>query len=382
LRRLLIKLVAIETALVGWLSYWLFLVYANNPSVADQLSSSLQRFPQLSFSTIDIAVMVIIATLAITLAFKFQRGLRPGIRLERALQMLENLMKRNLVLEAQVAELKIEKVHPTPPVATTPAVAPSSSEPRPGSWEKAFRTPLEAGPPMSARSVGANREDAPFGRETGVPPPRIEPIQQTAPPTLMKPVMITERGSEKPLPQTIISERTPDRPTMTGPGGQSASSWEDSPKFVGESRGILTPSSPTRRAPSVSESTGLRQPYIPAPAPKVVPPGVIFGPMTGPSVPRIQPRPPRPTNLPRNPVPSASPIPRSSEVTKPQLDTPPINPSMDKTSAPAPESLATSQEKSEKTQSRSEDKSDDATGTGGGVKPPVSTKKKFPYEED
>jgi hypothetical protein len=105
LRRLLIKLVAIETALVGWLSYWLFLVYANNPSVADQLSSSLQRFPQLSFSTIDIAVMVIIATLAITLAFKFQRGLRPGIRLERALQMLENLMKRNLVLEAQVAEL-------------------------------------------------------------------------------------------------------------------------------------------------------------------------------------------------------------------------------------------------------------------------------------
>src|SRR5437870_2173385 len=114
LRRLLIKLVAIETALVGWLSYWLFLVYANNPSVADQLANSLQRFPQLSFSTIDIAVMVIIATLAITLAFKFQRGLRPGIRLERALQMLENLMKRNLILESQVAELKIEKVHPSP----------------------------------------------------------------------------------------------------------------------------------------------------------------------------------------------------------------------------------------------------------------------------
>jgi len=382
LRRLLIKLVAIETALVGWLSYWLFLLYANNPSVADQLSSSLQRFPQLSFSTIDIAVMVIIATLAITLAFKFQRGLRPGIRLERALQMLENLMKRNLVLEAQVADLKIEKVHPTPPVATTPAVATSPSEPRPGSWEKAFRTPLEAGPPMSARSTGANREDVPFGRETGVPPPRIEPVQQTAPPTLMRPIMITEKGPEKPLPQTIISERTFDRPTMTPPGGQTASSWEDSPKFVGESRGILTPSSPTRRAPSVSESTGLRQPYIPAPAPKVVPPGVIFGPMTGPSVPKIQPRPPRLTNLPRNPVPSASPSPRTSEVTKPQLDTPPINPSMDKTSAPAPESLTTSQEKSEKTQSRSEGKSDDATSSGGGVKPPVSTKKKFSYEED
>jgi hypothetical protein len=379
LRRLLIKLVAIETALVGWLSYWLFLLYANNPSVADQLSSSLQRFPQLSFSTIDIAVMVIIATLAITLAFKFQRGLRPGIRLERALQMLENLMKRNLVLEAQVADLKIEKVHPTPPVATTPAVATSSSEPRPGSWEKAFRTPLEAGPPMSARSAGANREDVPFGRETGVPPPRIEPVQHTAPPTLMKPIMITEKSPEKPLPQTIISERTFDRPTMTPPRGQTASSWEDSPKFIGESRGILTPSSPTRRAPSVSESSGLRQPYIPAPAPKIVPPSVIVGPMTGPTVPKIQPRPPRLT-LPKNPVPSASPTPRSSELTKPRLDTPPINPSTIKPSAP--EDLATAQEKSEKTQSRPEDKSEDATGSRDGVKPAVSTKKKFPYEED
>ncbi len=379
MRRLLIKLVAIETALVGWLSYWLFLLYANNPSVADQLSSSLQRFPQLSFSTIDIAVMVIIATLAITLAFKFQRGLRPGIRLERALQMLENLMKRNLVLEAQVADLKIEKVHPTPPVATTPAVTTSPSEPRPGSWEKAFRTPLEAGPPMSARPAGANREDIPFGRETGVPPPRIEPVQQAPPPTLMKPIMITEKSSAKALPQTIISERTLDRPAMTPPGGQSAPSWEDSPKFIGESRGILTPSSPTRRAPSVSESSGLRQPYIPAPAPKIVPPSVIVGPMTGPTVPKIQPRPPRLT-LPKNPVPSASPSPRSSELTKPQLDTPPISPSTVKTSAP--EDLATAQEKSEKTQAMSEDKSEDATVSGGGVKPPVSTKKKFPYEED
>jgi hypothetical protein len=379
LRRLLIKLVAIETALVGWLSYWLFLVYANNPSVADQLSSSLQRFPQLSFSTIDIAVMVIIATLAITLAFKFQRGLRPGIRLERALQMLENLMKRNLVLEAQVADLKIEKVHPTPPVATTPAVTTSPSEPRPGSWEKAFRTPLEAGPPMSARPAGANREDIPFGRETGVPPPRIEPVQQAAPSTLMKPIMITEKSSAKVLPQTIISERTLDRPAMTPPGGQSAPSWEDSPKFIGESRGILTPSSPTRRALSVSESSGLRQPYIPAPAPKIVPPSVIFGPMTGPTVPKIQPRPPRLT-LPKNPVPSASPSPRSSELTKPRLDTPPINPSTIKTSAP--EELATALEKSEKTQSMSEDTSEDATVSGGGVRPPVSTKKKFPYEED
>src|SRR5881296_1355673 len=96
--------------LVGWLSYWIFLVYANNPSVSAGLGEQLTKFPQLAFTTVDIAVLVIFAAFAITLAFKFHRGLRPGIRLERALQMLENLMKRNLVLEAQVAELRVEKI--------------------------------------------------------------------------------------------------------------------------------------------------------------------------------------------------------------------------------------------------------------------------------
>ncbi len=379
MRRLLIKLVAIETALVGWLSYWLFLVYANNPSVADQLSSSLQRFPQLSFSTIDIAVMVIIATLAITLAFKFQRGLRPGIRLERALQMLENLMKRNLILESQVAELKIEKVHPSPVVTTTPTIAPTTSEPRLGSWEKAFRTPLEAGPPMTARSAGANRDEIPFGRETGVPPPRIEPVPPASTPALMKPIMITEKTTEKPTPQTVISERSFDRATMTPPPTQSASSWEDSPKFIGESRGILTPSTPTRKAPSVSDSGGLRQPYIPAPAPKIVPPNVIVGPMTSPPVPKIISRPPRPPGLPRSTPPSASPR-SSSEATKPRLDTPPVDPNLVKPSAL--EDVSTAQEISEKTQSKSDDKTPDATSTKDSVKPSETAKKKFPYEQD
>ena len=383
MRRLLIKLVAIETALVGWLSYWLFLVYANNPSVADQLSSSLQRFPQLSFSTIDIAVMVIIATLAIMLAFKFQRGLRPGIRLERALQMLENLMKRNLVLEAQVAELKIDKAHPTPIVTSAPAVATSSSEPRPGSWEKAFRTPLEAGPPLSARSTGANQEEVPFSRETGVPPPRIEPVQQTSSPTLIKPIMITEKSAEKPQAQTIASERSFERPSMAQPGGQSASSWEDSPKFIGESRGILTPSPPTRKAPSVSDSGGLRTPYIPAPAPKIVPPSVIVGPMTNsPPTPKITPRPARTIGSPKNPVPTASPTPRSgSEVTKPRLGTPLITPNP--VGSSGSDSIPTTQEKPEKTGSILEAKSDDVTSSKDPQKTSDgATKKKFPYEED
>jgi hypothetical protein len=381
LRRLLIKLVAIETALVGWLSYWLFLVYANNPSIADQLTSSLQRFPTLSFSTIDIAVMVIIATLAITLAFKFQRGLRPGIRLERALQMLENLMKRNLVLEAQVADLKIDKAHPTPIVTSTPTVTTSSSEPRAGSWEKAFRTPLEAGPPMSARSAGPNREDVPFGRETGVPPPRIEPVPPPSTPALMKPIMISEKSAEKSQPQTVISERTFDRPAMTPPGGQSAKSWEDSPKFIGESRGILTPSAPTRKAPSVSDSGGLKTPYIPAPAPKIVPPSVIVGPMTNPSPPKIMPRPPRTTSSPKNPVPTASPTPRpGSEVTRPRIDTPPNFQSPIKSSGSNDASMT--QEKSDQTESGSDAKPDEMSGRDSQKPSDNATKKKFPYEEE
>lgn len=284
MRKLLIKLVAIETALVGWLSYWLFLLYANNPAVADQLATSLQKFPQLSFSTIDIAVLVIIAALAVTLAFKFQRGLRPGIRLERALQMLENLMKRNLILESQVAELRIEKSHPGPNLATTvtnPAPPTlTSDEPRTVSWEKAFRTPLEAGPATANRAPTASSAEAPFSRQTGIPPIRIEP--QTQPPsTPQKPtIILTEKGSSRaPPPPTIITGP----PEKTGYAGSSvSSSWEESPRLTGESKGVLPPSSTPRKIPIVSEPSGLKQPYIPAPAPKPPSTGFVVGPTTNP----------------------------------------------------------------------------------------------------
>jgi hypothetical protein len=275
MRKLLIKLVAIETALVGWLSYWLFLVYANNPSVAAELSSSLQRFPQTSFSTIDIAVMVIIAALAVTLAFRFQRGLRPGIRLERALQMLENLMKRNLILEAQVAELKIEKSHAPPPtILSTPSPPPQNVEPRQGSWEKAFRTPLEAGTQNSMGTATAGSDSIPFSRETGIPPPRIEPKLQTGPITIQPPILVTEKVPESSPPPTILA----DKPSFQNTPKSSAV-WEDSPQMIGESKGILTPSSSPRKAPPVSDTGGLKQPYIPAPAPKAPPPSAIAGPM-------------------------------------------------------------------------------------------------------
>jgi len=295
LRRLLIKLVAIETALVGWLSYWIFLVYANNPSVSAGLVDQLTRFPQLAFTTVDIAVMVIIASFAILLAFKFHRGLRPGIRLERALQMLENLMKRNLVLEAQVAELRVEKVdriHPStlpssssvsvpglPGPSFSAAMAPSLSEPRPGSWEKAFRTPLEAGPPPP-KIPSPSISEAPFQHETGVPPPRIE-AKPTMPSPAKPPLVISEKtGSSVSDFGDKLSEQPPAAPSSRGSSG-----WEDSPKYVGESTGVLTPSeAPKKAARFTSDSGGLKQPYIPVPAPRMAPPSVIVGPMNQKSV--------------------------------------------------------------------------------------------------
>ena len=60
----------------------------------------------------------------------------------------------------------------------------------------------------------------------------------------------------------------------------SASAWEDSPKYVGESTGVLTPSPiPKKVARFTSDSGGLNQPYIPVPAPRMPPPSVIVGPM-------------------------------------------------------------------------------------------------------
>jgi hypothetical protein len=395
MRKLLVKLVAIETALVGWLSYWLFSVYASNPPVAAELSSSLQRFPQLSFSTIDIAVLVIIAAFAVTLAFKFQRGLRPGIRLERALQMLENLMKRNLVLEAQVAELKIEKSH-TPPVITGPTTSAPVTEPRPGSWEKAFRTPLEAGPPLSTRVAGPSSENVPFGRETGIPPPRIETKPQPTQSTIKPQIVISEKGSETTgITPAMMPDKTAEKPSFASPPKPPSSNWEDSPQFISESKGILTPSASARRVPVVSDSGGLKQPYIPAPAPKVTPSSVIVGPMTSQSPPKmsqsLQPakitarpglRPPgsRATS-PKSSVAIASPIPPSIEAPKPDADIPPAilpSPHTSFPNKPFPTDETPTTSDSGPRPGDEAGKKDEHDVT----KPSQPTRKKLPLEED
>jgi hypothetical protein len=290
MRRLLVKLVALETALVGWLGYWLFLLYADNPTVAEGLAAQLSKFPQLAFTTVDISVLVIIGVLALFLAFKFQRGLKPGIRLERALQMLENLMKRNLILESQVAEMKLEKVQTiTTPISNSPPTV----ESRLGSWERAFRTPIEAGPASSSQNkralesspleLGSEREP-PASRS---PAPRFEP--KTFPQTTVssKTPYPVEKNPEKTgtlLPK--ILDRTPT--STTSPAGPAT--WEDSPKYLGETGGFLTPSPTPRRQTTSSQPEATRQPYIPVPPPRVMPSSVILGPGVS-SIPQARPLP-------------------------------------------------------------------------------------------
>ena len=384
MRRLLIKLVALETMLVGWLSYWIFLIYANNPSVSAGLANQFSRFPQLSFTTVDLAVLVIIAAFAVALAFKFHRGLRPGIRLERALQMLENLMKRNLVLEAQVAELRIEKVEKIPP-----KIAPSSSsipvpglrgpsfasigpplpgEPRPGSWEKAFRTPLEAGP-STTKVSSSNLSEVPFQRETGIPPTRIEETPPTA--SLPKPVLIQEKTVPPPIGTQTEDKLLDKAPPALSPS--SSAGWEDSPKYVGETFGILNPSSSSKKAgPSSSDSLGLRQPYIPVPAPRMTPSSVIVGPMNQ--------KPSSPTRQTPKPIVRPSFSAKASSKESPPLTpmevkvaSPPIiidrtDSSMDlKPSEPPKLAITTG---------------DEETKEKAAEKPPVASKKKPSHEED
>ncbi len=378
LRRLMVKLVAVETALVGWLGYWLFLVYSDNPTVFGGLASQLAKFPQLSFTTVDITVLVVISILAIFLAFRFERGLKPGIRLERALQMLESLMKRNLMLEAQVAEMKMGRAQ-----FSTEEPIPSAAEPPVGSWEKAFRTPIEAGPssiPRAVRSpilgsatVGLERETVPQR-----PPARFEtkPPQKVAefkPPPFDQEKRLGKASS----PPEKVAEKEP----IPASRGVDPSTWDDSSKHPRESQGTTTPSpTPRKQINTTSEHASRRQPYIPAPAPKAVPSSVILGPGVSPSP--SQPRP-----LART-APSVKPVasPQSGQST-PQVK---LNSGAEKPPEPATLQTPASQETTKSIWSETEqlnpssntkqddtEKSSKASG-----KAPAPAKKRFPWEDD
>ncbi len=271
MRKLLVKLVALETAVLGWLTYWLFLIYVNNPTVSEGLLNELSRFPQVSYTTIDISIIVIIAVFSIVLALKFDRGLRPGMKLERALQMLESLMKRNLFLEAQIAEIRVDKPATgmitqttviTPPQLPTSTGNANNEMLRAGSWEKAFRIPIEAGPPSTPPPPSS--------------PTTTHPARPIVEPSSMKDI--------RTLPtQSNSSDRREDRELPRATPQVEAQKWEDSPRKTLETRGIIsTPQQPPRRpltpltAPPTQSSSG-RPPYIPMPAPKTPPPSVITG---------------------------------------------------------------------------------------------------------
>ncbi len=381
MRKLLVKLVAVETALVGWLAYWIFLVYANNPSVAESLASQLSKFPQLSFTTVDITVLVIIGGLSIFLAFKFQTGLKPGIRLERSLQMLESLMKRNLMLEAQVAEMKMEKAQIT---AGEPALSPS--EPPQGSWEKAFRTPIEAGPAFPAQNVRPpvpGAAGAGFGRETigqRALPPRIETRPNPQIPAPFKPPRDDPgRPSGKVSPPP--SEKTADTLPIPASRKPDPFAWEDNPKYLEGSGAVPPPSSPTRKKTTVTAAPGSRrQPYIPVPAPRAIPPSVIMGPGVSPT-PRT-----KTSTRPGSSV-RALASPQFGERTAPLTST---NVAPGRPPAPSTPSTSSSTEITRSIQfenvlgdkaplSREDDLE---TQSKPGDKPSVSTKKRFPWEDE
>ena len=89
------------------------------------------------------------------------------------------------------------------------------------------------------------------------------------------------------MPGRDADDRFSEKPTVV----TSSSAWEDSPKYVGESTGVLTPSG-SKKTARITPDQGLKQPYIPVPAPRMTPPSVIVGPMTQkPSPGRQAPRP-------------------------------------------------------------------------------------------
>ena len=274
MRRLLVKLVAVETALVGWLGYWIFLVYSNNPLVSGGLAAQLSRFPQVSFTTVDITVLVLIGSLSILLAFKFDRGLKPGIRLERALQMLESLMKRNLMLEAQIAEMKMASVQ------GTTSDRQNANEPPLGSWERAFRTPIEAGPSVVSNVIArSNRVSSLVAPNIEAVPPRYKSTRTS----LKQPqASITSPNQRaKSLQDDVASltdetipeiRQTPDTESpnvWTAVSETSSSSWSG-------------PGSPStgRRPSAIAQPGSRRQPYIPSPAPRATLPSSSVSPIS------------------------------------------------------------------------------------------------------
>ncbi|TMI12212.1 hypothetical protein E6H35_09655 [Candidatus Bathyarchaeota archaeon] len=194
-------------------------------------------------------------------------------------------------------------------------------------------------------------------------------IQSPARPPL---VISGKTGSS--APDQDSGNKFSERPTVIAPSAKS-SGWEDSPKYVGETTGVLTPSAaPKKIAPIASESGGLRQPYIPVPAPRMPPPSVIVGPMNlRPSSPTRQA--PRPIVRPTFPSKSSAKEQSASSISvEPKAASPPLvidtsESKVDlKPSEPTNLTVSTTEETKEKPAEK--------------LEKPEASKKKFPYEEN
>jgi hypothetical protein len=283
MRRLMVKLVAVETALVGWLAYWIFLVYSGNPEISGGLASQLSKFPSLSFTTVDITVLVVISALSILLAFKFDRGLKPGIRLERAIQMLESLMKRNLMLEAQVAEMKMASVQ------STMSEPESNKEPPLGSWERAFRTPIEAGPSIGSQIIRrggrSSSPSTPDDHPDSFPTQRSHAARIDPKPSQTVNIAPSPRFSAE---SVIEKDSGYDEKVVTS--SQNESSTDQFSQLKGASpqsrrnQPDIAPSvAPRKSNIAIAQPNSRRQPYIPIPASKTVLPSSLPRPSVSPT---------------------------------------------------------------------------------------------------
>src|SRR3989442_280920 len=250
MRKLLVKLVALETAILGWLTYWLFLIYANNPTVSEGLLNELSRFPQVSYTTIDISIIVIIAVFAIAVALKFDRGLRPGMKLERPIQT----EIRTLPVQSTSFDRREDRPLPR-----------SSPQFEAQKWEDSPRKTLETRGIISTSIQPLRRPVVPLAAPTtlsssGRPPYIPMPAPKTPPVSVIT-------GAVVQLPTTQQVNLKPLTPQQNAPKLGVPAQARPTSKFTppqAQSTGrFIVPSKPNTPSPSIGQLFQLPRPPAP-----------------------------------------------------------------------------------------------------------------------
>ncbi len=162
----------------------------------------------------------------------------------------------------------------------------STNEPPLGSWERAFRTPIEAGPTRSPqvprREVRGNTPEmsnddplSPRSRAT-----RFDPKPSQTAPT---PVPMKSRA------QDIIDRKAgPTEETMTETRGRHSpeqfATWQSASEPSSRTQPTPPPAvTPRRTGTAIAQPTSRRQPYIPIPATGTVSPNSLPGRVVSPT---------------------------------------------------------------------------------------------------